>query len=146
MHRGEKIPFAPTDPFSSPSFCFSPVVLVELHTYKLPGCAVVTPAWFGAGFIIRAGFRWAHQGSMERAQGSFLSDHSGKGQWHLFEVICALCVPAWISSLKLKLLKGQIKTALDTIKPKEKFYMYSTRIDRQSAVLCFAFLSYCCLL
>lgn len=58
---------------------------------------------------------------MEGAQGSFLSGHSGKGQWHLLEILCALC-----ASLKLKLLKGQIKTAPDTIKPKEKFCMSST--------------------
>lgn len=81
----------------------------------------------GAEFIIRAGFRWAHWGSIERAQGSFLSGPLWQRSVHLFlEMICALCVPGWISSLKLKLLKGQIKPAPDTIKAKGKFYMNST--------------------
>lgn len=51
MHRGKKIPFAPADPFFSSSLFSSPVVLVELHTSRLHGCAV-TPAWFGAVWFL----------------------------------------------------------------------------------------------
>lgn len=122
MHRGEKIPFASADLFSSRLFfphlwCWSCT-----HTDFMD----VLSHLFGLGLGL----------SLEQVSDGLSGDpctepravsyhiHSGKGQWHLFLEL--ICMPGQISSLKLKLLKGQIKPAPDTVKPKGKFYMNST--------------------
>lgn len=87
MHRDEKIPFAPADPFSS---------LLFYLPCGVGGAAHIETSWMCSNLLgLGLGLSDGLSGDPWREPRAVCYQiHSGKGQWDSFlEVICALRVP-----------------------------------------------------